>query len=390
MKLPQRVKDIIWILYDLHRALAHGSDENRRALTRIIAEQVRYELGNLWGTKAQTPSHPPSKDTLALLMVTEWQEPVQVDALVQHAIQEHMSRAQSIGITTMWAWDWQNGETRQPWPDPESRTITGQHFIAVEPINHLGSAPPEPPSPPAITLDDVVRRLDAMAATLDANHLEYKRAFYALVEGLRATLPPVMLLLVMLWPSPLWAQDVTEVFRYLNPIFSPGVLASGTSATWTFRSRSDNALARVLIDAEGITEGAAPWGYAELMLRAQDEIHDGAGAVLTSSDVRGSIRLMSRSYAWPLSGNPFVLQCLGTQCGGLMEFYSDQNIRYTASGGGGIDWVTNNRRRLLLTSSGEFYFTWLADPSYGPPAGSKHYACFTSEGQLVSQPAPCH
>ena len=188
--------------------------------------------------------------------------------------------------------------------------------------------------------------------------------------------------------QPSFAQDPWAVFQYLNPVFQPIYVGDGQDNTWTFRNKNDNAVARILIDEEGRNDGGPPNGYAELVLRAQDEIHDALGHVLASSDVHGTIRVMSNSYAWTDTGDPTRLTCRGTQCGGQMEFYSDGNVRFTAGGGKSIDWVTNNRRRLLL-KDGEFYFPSLADPSYGPPPGIKNYACFGDNGQLVSQPNPC-
>ena len=112
--LPPRVKEIIRLMYERHRDLAHGDDDARRTLTRMIAEQIAYEFGPRWGTKAQSPSHPPSKDAIA------FQTP----------------------DGQLFAWDWQNGATREPFDEPIRHTITGQHFIAVTPKNHLGAPPP--------------------------------------------------------------------------------------------------------------------------------------------------------------------------------------------------------------------------------------------------------
>lgn len=120
MKLPDRAKEIVRALYERHKDLARGDDEQRRTLTRMIAEQVRFELGPSWGHKSADPGRPPSKDAIAFQ-----------DGAV------------------LWGFDLFNGQTREPWPDPEGLNITGQHFIDVSPGgDHLGAGPPPPPPPP--------------------------------------------------------------------------------------------------------------------------------------------------------------------------------------------------------------------------------------------------
>lgn len=114
--LTQRQVDIVEALYGLNITLARGDDDQRRQLTKKIAEQFRFEFGPKWGTKSTTPSHPQSKDAIAY----------------------------DNGDGTIDVWDWQNGTTREPQVDagdePDYQGLT-QHFIAVEPVNHLGQAP---------------------------------------------------------------------------------------------------------------------------------------------------------------------------------------------------------------------------------------------------------
>ena len=141
MQLPARVETVYRELYALNMELAHGDDEARRALTRAIAEQVRYELGPQWGTKRADATRPISKDSIAFQSVT--------------------------GV--LFSFDWQNGQTREPNPAGEMENITGQVFVEVDPINHLGSKPPAPPpmpTPPDI--DQLYRRIDALEITIDA------------------------------------------------------------------------------------------------------------------------------------------------------------------------------------------------------------------------------
>lgn len=116
--LTQRQVDVVEALYGLNINLARGFDDDRRKLTRIIAEQFRFEFGPKWGTKSTTPGHPQSKDAIAY----------------------------DNGDGTIDVWDWQNGTTREPQVgvgDEPDFTNLNQHFIAVEPINHLGGEVPD-------------------------------------------------------------------------------------------------------------------------------------------------------------------------------------------------------------------------------------------------------
>jgi hypothetical protein len=113
MRLPDRVQRIVKDLYDAHRNLARGTDDERRQLARMIAEQAHHDdpqpAGARWGHKASTPGNPPSKDAIA---------------------KEHLGR--------LLAWDLFNGTTREPNDHPDSIDITGQHFIPVAAVNHRG------------------------------------------------------------------------------------------------------------------------------------------------------------------------------------------------------------------------------------------------------------
>lgn len=132
MNLPARVDEIIRTLYEQNLKLANGSEDDRRTLTRMIAEQNCYELGLAWGTKATSSQAPQSKDAVAYRLAP--------------------------GL--MDVWDWQNGTTRQPQTHPgkppDYPNLSGQYFIEVSPVNHLGGVvtpeppvtPVEPPPPP--------------------------------------------------------------------------------------------------------------------------------------------------------------------------------------------------------------------------------------------------
>lgn len=135
MILNQRQVQIIEALYGLHVDLARGDEDQRRQLTRMIAEQLCFEFGNDWGTKAQTSTHPPSKDSISF----------------------------RLNSLTFDNWDWQNGTTKEPQVSvgQAGTTIIGQFFIQVEPVNHLGNGGNGNGS------DEVLKKLDDMQAQLN-------------------------------------------------------------------------------------------------------------------------------------------------------------------------------------------------------------------------------
>jgi hypothetical protein len=113
MKWPTRVQEIVQILAF---GVSHSADdETRRATTRKIAEQCRFELGPNWGHKRADAGRPPSADVFC-------------------------TREPFVG------WDWSVPEGIANFPD--SIDLAGQDFIEVEPVNHLGATPSEPPQEP--------------------------------------------------------------------------------------------------------------------------------------------------------------------------------------------------------------------------------------------------
>jgi hypothetical protein len=185
------------------------------------------------------------------------------------------------------------------------------------------------------------------------------------------------------------ARAQTCTLDQQNPIFNPGEQSPGTSSTWTFRTSTDNAVARVLIDSEGTIGGAAPDGYAELALRAQDEIRDPQNQVLASSETQASVRVMSRSFGY--ANDPTRGACRGTQCPDMLELLSSHDLRLTAAGGGTFDVVAGGTkegeigRRLIINKDGEIRMPdLLAAPK------RRNFACFDETGKLVSQPKPCN
>lgn len=125
--MPERVATIVNVLYTSNVALARGDDDQRRELTKTMIEQIVFEFPHDgWGWKRADPGRPLSKDSIAKREGTK-----------------------------IWAWDWQNGGTREPQVkagDPPAHDISDQVFVEVSGKNHLGQAPlPQPPAPPVNT-----------------------------------------------------------------------------------------------------------------------------------------------------------------------------------------------------------------------------------------------
>lgn len=139
MRLPDDVQDIVNLLYVNHRNLAEGDDDQRRALTKLIAETTRFRKGPDWGWKTAGTGRPPSKDAIA-----------------------KKDNGRLLG------WDLFNGTTRAPNDHPESEDITGQIFIEMQPVDHIADEPQLPPPPPDNTIEELKRELAAVRAELVA------------------------------------------------------------------------------------------------------------------------------------------------------------------------------------------------------------------------------
>jgi hypothetical protein len=114
-------------------------EDKARVWVRGLAEQVRFETRDArWGVKNAGGGRPQSKDSL------------------------------TFNADRLWNYDLLSGVgTGHPTlvPTPAAEDITGQVFIAVDPVDHLGDAPappdPPPPPPPAGDLEARVARLEA-------------------------------------------------------------------------------------------------------------------------------------------------------------------------------------------------------------------------------------
>jgi hypothetical protein len=148
MNLPARADEVIKTLYSQNKSLANGTEDDRRTLTRMMAEQICFDLGKVWGTKASSSQAPPSKDGIAY----------------------------KISTGVMDVFDWQNGTTREPqtYPGmaPQYPNVTGQYFIEVTPVDHLGGGG-STPTPPDNDLEERVATLEAQVAALTAQAQVY-------------------------------------------------------------------------------------------------------------------------------------------------------------------------------------------------------------------------
>ena len=134
--LPERGQVIVRSLYQQHTDKAASEGDGRRSVTKRIAEQLAFEFGPQYGWKRADAGRPPSQDVFAL----------------------------QVG-DRLYGWDWWNGSTNRP-NDPVGNVIdiTGQVFIPVQPVNHLGgdgSVPVPIPPTPNDNLEDAVAALHA-------------------------------------------------------------------------------------------------------------------------------------------------------------------------------------------------------------------------------------
>jgi hypothetical protein len=135
IKFPARVQVIVETLYERNLKLAESPhDDDRRILARMIAEQVRFELGDEWGWKSNHGvGVSPSKDAIA-----------------QRIGPLRLNERQPLHI-----WDLFNGDSRKPYTFPLSK-VSEQFFIPVEPVNHLAVVKfPEPKEPKAPSVPNV-------------------------------------------------------------------------------------------------------------------------------------------------------------------------------------------------------------------------------------------
>ena len=196
MTLPDRVQAIVRALYERHTELARGDEEQRRTLTRMIAEQASFELGPSWGTKRADAGRPPSKDAIAY----------------------------RPGDGRLLCWDWQNGTTREPIPNPEVLDITGQVFIGPGDVyalgdkfvarDHLSGQPPANPVEPQAgpePSDSDVAQLKLMLAGLVGEVAALRAQVTALKAAVQAQQPEPPINWSTVWSSAPWPTYVGQV-----------------------------------------------------------------------------------------------------------------------------------------------------------------------------------
>lgn len=141
MQWPLRVQAIVQTLGDLLPELLQGTDDQRRDLNRMMAEQCGFELGPNWGTKRADHTRPMSKDVICTHEpFVGWDVQV-VDADGVRAIAQM----------------------------PESLDLSGQVFVPVDPINHLSvPTPADPPLPPEPAITEGLRVILKQLLELDS------------------------------------------------------------------------------------------------------------------------------------------------------------------------------------------------------------------------------
>jgi hypothetical protein len=161
MKFPEIGVTVCQLMYEGNQPLAHGDDDQRRMLTRRIAEQLCSVLGSRWGGKARAGHNMPlSKDAIGYL--------------------------EDDGTVSVW--DWQDGGSRQSRvregsdPDYPRLPANEAQFIEVPPIDHLHIADPKPdpkPGPDVVKVDfpEVVAAIRENTAALRAMTDVLQRAF---------------------------------------------------------------------------------------------------------------------------------------------------------------------------------------------------------------------
>lgn len=150
-------------------SLNRGTDDQRREFALKVAQQFAFSFpGEGWGSKSAGPGRPPTKDAVAR----------QHDGVLE-------------------GWDLVDGTSREV-TCTTHLDLTGQIFLAVTPLNHLGTGgttdpPPPPPQPSGAATADLQQQqlaillqiLGKLDAQLEAQRLQ-TAALAAAVQDLKA------------------------------------------------------------------------------------------------------------------------------------------------------------------------------------------------------------
>jgi len=135
MRLPERAQQIVDAIYRLHVDLSNGTDDTRRALMRLMAEQLAFELGPAYGVKSAGPGRPQGPSQIAY------------------------NGPEGLGGWRILDGDGSMTDVKNsPIPNPTWQEFPDQIFLPVDPIDHLGARPapapePIPVPPPPVVVD---------------------------------------------------------------------------------------------------------------------------------------------------------------------------------------------------------------------------------------------
>ncbi len=155
MTFPPYADTILRKMYDKYRGLAHGSDDQRRELTRMICSTITFY-------------HPPN-------------DPISIGHKRQKGGAFSKDAAGAYQGAQLIIWDLFNGATREP-NDKPIQSFNGdnatQESVVQPPIDYLEMAPdpgpgPDPEPEPDPVLEARVARLEAQVERLQATALAY-------------------------------------------------------------------------------------------------------------------------------------------------------------------------------------------------------------------------
>lgn len=163
---PPRFVEIAKAIAEQQHLPSAPSDDQRRAVTVAIAEQLTFEFPNQgWGAKSAEPGRPISKDCVA-----------KVEQLAGSTIVRG-------GCYEWWDGNALSGRVAER---PVLNDIPGQNFIAVAPVDHLGAGGASSGDRPAHHDEDQVSTVRARIDALESRLTEAHQAVAALEQRVTA------------------------------------------------------------------------------------------------------------------------------------------------------------------------------------------------------------